>query len=271
MSYQFKAFQFSLAFHALMILVIIGASSSSSVVPANRVIVIDFSIEDSTNGENPGGGTVDIAKTKPEHNSRILERKPKVVNKKTETEEQQLEVKESKEVIVPAPTLDTQVQISEGEVPVLAHPETGDSQHSSVQSTQTNFSTSAGDGMQGQLNGSSLAGKGMKLTSSSGYGNSDSDMLRRSRYLKESFSYIRDMIQKKVTYPRLARQMGWEGKVTVSFIVSIIGSAKDVKVVRGSGVNILDKSAMEAVKNASPFPEPPVEAQIIIPITYKLN
>jgi protein TonB len=250
MRYQFKAFQFSLAFHALMILIMIGLSSSS-VVPINRVLVIDFSVEDSVNGENSGAGTADIAKTKPEHNSKIRELKPAV--------------------IIPNPTLDTQVQISEGEVPVLAYPENTDSQYKSVKAIKANFSTLAGDTLQGQWGWSGSAGEGTKLAFSGSYGSSDSDMLRKSRYLKESFSYIKDMIQKKITYPRLARQMGWGGKVTISFFISVIGSAKDIKVMRSSGVDVLDKSAIEAVRDASPFPEPPVEAQIIIPITYKLN
>ncbi len=270
MKYQFKAFRFSLAFHALIILIIIGMSSSP-VVPTNRVIVIDFSIEDSINGENSGAGTVDIAKTKSEHNSKIREQKPKVISRETETKEKQLEIKESREVLVPTPILDTQVQVSEGEVPVLAYTEFTDSQYKSVQAIQANLSTYTGDKMQDQLGKSGSVGKGTKLTSSSSYRDSDSDMLRKNRYLKESFSYIRDMIQKKVTYPELARQMGWEGKVTVSFIISIVGYAKDIKVMRSSGVDVLDKSAIEAVKNASPFPEPPVEAQIIIPITYNIN
>ncbi|MBE0426149.1 MAG: energy transducer TonB [Nitrospirae bacterium] len=270
MRYQFKAVQFSLAFHALIILIIIGMSSSS-VVPANSVIVIDFSIEDSMNGESSGAGTVDIAKTKPENKPKIRERKPKVINRETETKKQQLEVKESKEVIVPTPTLDTQVQVSEGEVPVSAYPETADFQYKSVQSVQTNFSTSTGDGMRGQLGGSGLAGKGTKLTSSGSYGNSDSDMLRRSRYLKENFSYIRDVIQKKVTYPRLARQMGWEGRVKVSFIISSDGNVRDIKVIQSSGKEVLDTGATKAVNDASPLPKPPVEARIIIPIVYRLD
>jgi hypothetical protein len=52
---------------------------------------------------------------------------------------------------------------------------------------------------------------------------------------------------------------------------SVIGSAKDIKVMRSSGVDVLDKSAIEAVENASPFPKPPIEAQIIIPIVYRLD
>jgi len=92
-----------------------------------------------------------------------------------------------------------------------------------------------------------------------------------TNYLKENFSYIRDMIQKKVIYPKIARQMGWQGKVTVSCIVFLNGMVKDVKIMKTSGIEVLDSSAREAVKDAAPFPKPPAEAQIIIPIVYKLN
>jgi protein TonB len=69
----------------------------------------------------------------------------------------------------------------------------------------------------------------------------------------------------------MARQMGWEGKVKVSFIISFDGSFREIEISKSSGFEILDKNAIETVKNASPFPKLPVEAQIIIPILYKLN
>ncbi|MEK6652305.1 MAG: energy transducer TonB [Nitrospirota bacterium] len=39
----------------------------------------------------------------------------------------------------------------------------------------------------------------------------------------------------------------------------------------GSGITLLDRNAIETVKKASPFPRPPVEAQLLIPIKYSLN
>ncbi|MDP2168367.1 MAG: energy transducer TonB [Thermodesulfovibrionales bacterium] len=106
----------------------------------------------------------------------------------------------------------------------------------------------------------------------SGYGpDGASAGYSRSSYLKENFSYIRDTIQKKITYPAIARQMGLEGSVVVSFIVRSDGSAKDITIKESSGIEILDRSAVEAVKKASPFPMPLLEAQLIIPIKYKLR
>jgi protein TonB len=65
--------------------------------------------------------------------------------------------------------------------------------------------------------------------------------------------------------------MGWEGKVITSFIVSSGGYVRDVRISKSSGYEILDENALKAINNASPFPKPPVEAQIIIPILYRLN
>lgn len=61
---QFKALQFSLAFHALMIISVLSASSSSF-VPSNKVIVIDFTVGEKIIGGN--SVAADIAKTKSEN------------------------------------------------------------------------------------------------------------------------------------------------------------------------------------------------------------
>ena len=44
--YQFKAFQMSLAVHALVFFIVIGAGSSLK--PSNKLLVIDFRMENST-------------------------------------------------------------------------------------------------------------------------------------------------------------------------------------------------------------------------------
>jgi len=85
------------------------------------------------------------------------------------------------------------------------------------------------------------------------------------------FAWIRDAIQHAIAYPATARRMGWEGKVVVAFMVLSDGSVRDVRVVQGSGYAVLDRGAVEAVRNASPFPRPPAEAEIITPVLYRLD
>jgi len=83
--------------------------------------------------------------------------------------------------------------------------------------------------------------------------------------------WIRDAIQHAIAYPATARRMGWEGKVVVAFRLLSDGSVRDVRVVQGSGHAALDRGAIDAVRNASPFPRSPVEAEVITPVVYRLT
>jgi protein TonB len=85
------------------------------------------------------------------------------------------------------------------------------------------------------------------------------------------FAWIRDAIQHAITYPATARRMGWEGKVVVAFHLLPDGSVRDVRVMQGSGHAALDRGAIDAVRNASPFPRSPVEAEVITPVVYRLT
>jgi protein TonB len=85
------------------------------------------------------------------------------------------------------------------------------------------------------------------------------------------FAWIRDPIQRAIAYPATARRMGWEGKVVVAFQLLSDGSVRDVRVVQGSGHTVLDRGAVDAVRNASPFPRSPVEAEIITPVLFLLT
>jgi periplasmic protein TonB len=85
------------------------------------------------------------------------------------------------------------------------------------------------------------------------------------------FAWIRDAIQSAIAYPATARRMGWEGKVVVAFQLLSDGSVRDVRVVQGSGHAVLDRGAIDAVRNASPFPRSPAEAEVITPVVYQLT
>ncbi|MHB1013109.1 MAG: energy transducer TonB [Desulfobacteria bacterium] len=87
----------------------------------------------------------------------------------------------------------------------------------------------------------------------------------------EDFAWIRDAIQDAIAYPATARRMGWEGEVVVAFQLLSDGSVRDVRVVQGSGHAALDRGAIDAVRNASPFPRSPVEAEVITPVVYRLT
>ncbi|WP_051284293.1 energy transducer TonB [Desulforegula conservatrix] len=91
------------------------------------------------------------------------------------------------------------------------------------------------------------------------------------RYMREHFAYIRDLVRKKLKYPRAAVSMGLFGKVGVSFTVLENGELADIEVSRSSGARILDMDAVDTVMRAAPFPPPPVKARIVIPVEYILE
>lgn len=101
----------------------------------------------------------------------------------------------------------------------------------------------------------------------------DIDDLKQSeenQYIKEHFDYISKIIRFNISYPYNARNRAMEGNVLISFIISLDGTVKDITIEKSSGFSLLDKNTEKAVRKASPFPQPPVEAKITIPITYKL-
>jgi protein TonB len=98
-----------------------------------------------------------------------------------------------------------------------------------------------------------------------------SSPMGKKQYIKAHFLYIKDDIQKNISYPRLARKMGWEGKVVISFIICEDGTVINVKIVKSSGFALLDKNAVESIKKAVPFPSPPVRAELVVPVSYRLG
>ena len=117
------------------------------------------------------------------------------------------------------------------------------------------------------------AGRGPALvdTSSPGSGSGTSTEQMRGKYLKENFTYIRDLIQKNLAYPARARKMGWTGKVVVSFTVLEDGHVANERVLAGSGHALLDGNVIETIRNVEPFPKPPVRAELRIPVYFRLD
>lgn len=93
----------------------------------------------------------------------------------------------------------------------------------------------------------------------------------QQRYLKENFAYIRELVTRKLVYPPLARRMNWSGKTVVSFILRQDGSVQHLKVLESSSHQVLDKTALETVQSVAPFPKPPVTAEIVLPVHFKMQ
>lgn len=94
----------------------------------------------------------------------------------------------------------------------------------------------------------------------------------KETYLKEKLSIISKILKKHLRYPYLARKMGWEGEVLVSFILTPKGEVKELNLEKSSGYEILDRYTLETIKKiSSSFPHPPIEVKIRLPVTYRLN
>lgn len=93
----------------------------------------------------------------------------------------------------------------------------------------------------------------------------------QAAYLREHFMYIRDLIMKNLDYPSVARRMGWQGTVTVTFVVLESGTVQDIRIVKGSGHTILDQAVAKTVQRVQPFPRPPAKAELTVPVVFRLE
>ena len=107
--------------------------------------------------------------------------------------------------------------------------------------------------------------------SSSGSGADDGADGGKKQYLERNFGYIRDLIVKNLKYPYAARRIGWKGSVTVAFVILENGNVEAIRVTHSSGHDLLDQSVLKTVRALQPFPRPPVRAELIIPIAFRLE
>ena len=70
-------------------------------------------------------------------------------------------------------------------------------------------------------------------------------------------SNVRSRILKAKYYPSLARKRGWEGEPVIEFMLARNGSLLSSTVALTSSYKILDDAAMDAIKNAAPYPKIP--------------
>lgn len=120
----------------------------------------------------------------------------------------------------------------------------------------------------------SSASAGAESGNGQGNGNGSSAMSSeqlQQLYTKEHFAYIKRIIASKIRYPRAARMGRQEGTALVSFTIGRDGNISGLHIAGSSGHPLLDQHALEAVRDAAPFPRPPVAAQLRVPIVYSLS
>lgn len=77
-------------------------------------------------------------------------------------------------------------------------------------------------------------------------------------------------------YPRVAQMRGWQGTARIELQIDASGNVTSSSIAESSGIEILDKQALEMVRKASPLPLPPEALRgrdftIIVPIAFKLE
>ena len=94
----------------------------------------------------------------------------------------------------------------------------------------------------------------------------------QEEYIEENLSLIREVVASFLRYPPVARRMGWEGTVVVSFYITPEGVVKEEKIEKSSGYELLDRNALRVIRLASrEFPKPEREVVVVLPIVYKLE
>lgn len=74
---------------------------------------------------------------------------------------------------------------------------------------------------------------------------------------RDYFDLVRSRIESKKKYPVQAKAMHREGRVTVRFTIDLSGETRDIAVVKSSGNRLLDRAAIQAIRNSSPLPSMP--------------
>ncbi len=88
--------------------------------------------------------------------------------------------------------------------------------------------------------------------------------------------HIKNKIENVWVYPSFAAQTGQQGSLLVLFSIGRNGNLLRVKLIRSSGYPLLDKAAIEAVKDAAPYPPLPERFNIDVlniyaNFVYKIN
>lgn len=110
-------------------------------------------------------------------------------------------------------------------------------------------------------------GEGVGSSKGGGYGSGEAEA-----FLASKLSLISQIVQQRISYPYMARRLGLEGKVVVSFLLTKGGEVKEIRVEESSSHKLLDENAVETIKKCSYlFPVPPLDVKVRLPITYRLE
>ncbi len=94
----------------------------------------------------------------------------------------------------------------------------------------------------------------------------------REEFLREKLGVISSIVKQNLTYPPLARKLGMEGKMVISFLLTKDGRVEDIKIEQSTGYRLLDENAIKTVKRLEKLMlKPPVDVRIKLPVIYRLE
>ena len=96
---------------------------------------------------------------------------------------------------------------------------------------------------------------------------------QEKEFVQTNFSIIRDMALANLIYPNTARRMGWNGIVEVRLVIDTDGKLLEARVVKSSGRELLDTTALESVLSLKDkvLPKPQSVSTLILPIAFSLK
>ena len=104
-------------------------------------------------------------------------------------------------------------------------------------------------------------------------------LVRSGPATKPDFGWLADALWNRVEqlkrYPHIARMNRWEGKVVLRGVIKADGQVVNLEIAESSGYSVLDRDALEIMKQASPLKlkHPLGQPQVVVqvPISYKLE
>jgi protein TonB len=101
----------------------------------------------------------------------------------------------------------------------------------------------------------------------------DTIQMQQEAFIQTNFTIIRNMVLSNLSYPNIARKMGWQGVVSVRLVVDANGILISYSITESSGKKHLDQAALDAVESIKHniLPKPKTETAIILPIGFKLQ
>jgi len=92
-------------------------------------------------------------------------------------------------------------------------------------------------------------------------------------YERTDFEIIRDKVLSRLSYPSVARRMGWNGVVQVALVINPEGRLVSATIHQSSGRAILDDAALNAALKlkGDQLPKPKSLSTVILPIAFKLK